>query len=164
MMSYHKTVLYTSARQFERFNELVQLASSLHDTCYDGEKIYPGFIHIIGDIWSVFYLQNPQLNHSTKDNNDIQYEVLTYLMQTEEFAKWQSLTATDELLSVLIAVSVSEQLKQWLKENEALRQAQRKQERAERSKQRAEQQLKDIQQTLCDANVTEQTKRRAQLL
>lgn len=163
MMSYHKTVLYTSARQFERFNELVQLASSLHDTCYDGEKIYPGFIHIIGDIWSVFYLQNPQLNHSTKDNNDIQYEVLTYLMQTEEFAKWQSLTATDELLSVLIAVSVSEQLKQWLKENEALRQAQRKQERAERSKQRAEQQLKDVQQTLCDTNGTEQTKRRAQL-
>lgn len=162
MTSYHKTVLYASERQFERFNELVQLASSLHDTCHQGEKIYPGFIHIIGDIWSVFYLQNPQLNPSTKDNNDIPYEVLTYLMQTEEFEKWQSLTVADELLSVLIAMSVSEQLKQLLKENEVLRQAQRKQERAERSKQRAEKQLKDIQQTLSDANGTEQTKRRAQ--
>ena len=163
MTRYYKTVLYASERQFERFNELVQLAKILHDTCDEGEKIYPGFINIIGDIWSVFYLRNPRLNPSMKENNDIQYEMLTHLMQTEEFVRWQSLTATDDLLSVLTAVSISEQLKNWLKENKELREAQRKQERAERSKQRAEQRLKDIQKTLSDASVTEQTKRQAQL-
>ncbi|MGM9946094.1 MAG: hypothetical protein ACI33M_14175, partial [Lysinibacillus sp.] len=163
MTSYHKTVLYASERQFERFNELVQLAKILHDTCDDGEKMYPGFTNIIGDIWAVFYLRNPQLNPSMKENNDIQYEMLTHLMQTEEFTRWQSLTATDDLLSVLIAVSISEQLKNWLKENKELREAQRKQERAERSKQRAQQQLKNLQKTLSDASATEQTKRRVQL-
>ena len=163
MTSYYKTVLYTSERQFERFNELVQLAKILHDTCADGEKMYPGFIHIIGDIWSVFYQRNPRLNPSMKENNDVQYEMLTHLMQTEEFARWQSLTATDDLLSVLTAVSISEQLKKWLKENKELREAQRKQERAERSKQRAQQRLNDIQKTLSDTRATEQAKRLAQL-
>lgn len=161
--SYEKTVLYASERQFERFNELVQLAKILHDTVDDGEKIYPGFINIIGDIWSVFYLRNPQLNHSMKENNDVQYEMLTHLMQTEEFTRWQSLTATDDLLSVLTAVSFSEQLKKWLKENKELREAQRKQGLAERSKQRAEQRLNDLQKTLSDSSITEQIKRRVQM-
>ncbi len=154
MTSYYKTVLYASERQFERFNELVQLAKILHDTCDDGEKIYPGFIHIIGDIWSVFYQRNPRLNPSMKENNDIQYEMLTHLMQTEEFARWQSLTATDDLLSVLTAVSISEQLKKWLKENKELREAQRKQERAERSKQRAATTIKGYSKNIvrCECN------------
>ena len=163
MTSYYKTVLYASERQFERFNELVQLAKILHDTCADGEKVYPGFIHMIGDIWSVFYQRNPRLNPSMKENNEVQYEMLTYLMQTEEFAKWQSLTATDDLLSVLTAVSFSEQLKKWLRENKELQEAQRKQERAQRSEQRAQQRLEDIQKILSDARATEQAKRLAQL-
>ena len=161
--SYEKTVLYASERQFERFNELVHLAKILHDTVDDGEKMYTGFINIIGDIWSVFYLQNPQLNPSMKEGNDIQYDLLTHLMQTEEFKRWQSLTAKDDLLSVLTAVSISEQLKKWLNENTELREAQKKQERAERSIKRAKQRLNDIQKTLSDSNGTEQIKRRAQM-
>ena len=139
MTSYHKTVLYASERQFERFNELAQLANILRDICNDGEKIYAGFTNIMGDIWSVFYLQSSHLNRGKKESDVVQYEILTQLMSTEEFRRWKRVTIADELLSVLTTVSIGEQLKNWLKENKELRVAQREQERAARSKQRAEQ-------------------------
>ncbi|MFF5994964.1 VWA domain-containing protein [Lysinibacillus sp. KU-BSD001] len=160
---YSQTVLSPSERQFERFNELMGLAKMLQETCEEGEKIYAGFTHLLGDIWYAFYTCESQLQSNMQKHLPIQYDVVEHLMQTEEFIKWQQLTVADDLLAVLTTVSVGEQLKTWFKDNRAVRDAQWKRERAERMEQRVHDRIKELQVLQGDSSASVQEKRRIQL-
>lgn len=142
--TYQQTVLYEANRQFERFNELANVANILMTTCNEGEKLYPGFTNMVGDVWCAFYAVEPQLDPQKKEVNEIQYDMMKKIMKTDEFSRWQHLTANDELMSVLTAVSIAEQLKKWLQQNRETREAINKQERAERSEQRVYDQQKKL--------------------
>lgn len=135
--TYEETVFIETARQFERFNELAQLAKILREVCQDGERIACGYTNIIGDIWYAFYASDPQLDHGRKDRYPTQYKLLSKLVQTEDFARWHALTASDDLLAVLTAVSVGERLKELLSYNTDVQEAQLKKQRAMRSEERA---------------------------
>ncbi len=133
--TYQQTVLLEGNRPYERFNELAQLATMLTDACNEGERLYPGFTHIIGDVWQTFYSLHPQLDISKKQSHEVQYHLLHQIMQTADYQRWQELTVGDELLSVLTTVAVADQLTNWLKNAEG-KEAQKKLERAEHQQQR----------------------------
>lgn len=135
--TYEETVFIETTRQFERFNELVQLAKILREVCQDGERILDGYTNIIGDIWYAFYAPDPQLDHRQKERHPTQYKLLSKLLQTEDFARWHALTASDDLLAVLTAVSVGERMKELLSYNTDVQEAQLKKQRAMRSEERA---------------------------
>jgi uncharacterized protein with von Willebrand factor type A (vWA) domain len=161
-LMYTETVLVSTERQFERFNELASLAQVLREVCQNGEKIYPGYTNIIGDVWFAFYSLNPELDHAKRDRRNTQYSLLAKLMQTDEFARWHTLTAADDLLSVLTAVSVGERLRDLLAHNNGIREAQLKKKRAERSEEKAREQLV-LAEKQNSQNTSEQEKKRAKL-
>ncbi len=138
---YEETVLIETSRQFERFNELAQLAQVLQEVCQDGERIFNGYTNIIGDIWYAFYTSAPQLDQGKKERYPTQYGLLSKLLQTEEFARWHTLTASDDLLAVLTAVAVGERLKELLSYNTEVQEALLKKQRALRSEERAKARL-----------------------
>lgn len=161
-LTYNQTVLVSSERQFERFNELASLAQVLRDVCLDGERIYPGYTNMIGDVWYAFYSLEPMLDQASRDRYVTQFSLLSKLMQTDEYARWHTLTASDDLLSVLTAVSVGERLKELLNHNNDIREAQLKRKRAERSEESAKAQLK-LNSEQNRSHASEQEKRRAKL-
>lgn len=161
-LTYNQTVLVSSERQFERFNELAGLAQVLRDVCLDGERIYPGYTNMIGDVWYAFYSLEPMLDQASRDHSVTQFSLLSKLMQTDEYARWHTLTASDDLLSVLTAVSVGERLKELLNHNNEIREAQLKRKRAERSEENAKAQLK-LNSEQNRSHASEQEKRRAKL-
>lgn len=160
---YDQSVLLQSDRQFERFNELTVLAHVLQQVCMEGERVFTGFTNIVGDVWFAFYSIEPRLDPAGRMRNQPQYNLLARLMETDEFARWHSLTASDDLLSVLTAVSVGERLKDWMKNSREIREAQLKKTRAERSEEKARQQLAEQNKTEMNSQADESARKRAKL-
>ena len=111
---YSRSILASSPSQQSRFNELLRMAKMLKDICIEGEMQLPGFTNIIGDCWVAFYAQNPQLKHDAKQLDAMQFHFLQNLLVNEHFEQWHRLTKSDELLSVLTAIGMAEELKKTI--------------------------------------------------
>ena len=154
---YSRSILIISPSQQSRFNDLLRMAKMLKDICIEGEMHLPGFTNIIGDCWVAFYAQDPQFKYEEKqlDVMDVmQFNFLQNLMRNEHFEQWHQLTKGDELLSVLTAISMADELKktvenakkQWLRQSSAINDA--------RSMDFAEKQVQQIQKKLQDPSNT----------
>ncbi len=160
-ITYDKTVFIPTERQFERFNELAALAWVLEEVCQEGEGMYPGFTNIIGDLWFAFYAREPRLDLTVKEHHAIQYDLITGMMETDEYKRTHILTASDELLSVLTAVLLGERLRDWLIDDIDVQEARLKKARAEWIEEKARRQMEELRQTEQDPQAGEQNKTRA---
>ena len=108
---YSRSMLAISPSQQTRFNELLRIAKMLKDICIEGEMLLPGFTNIIGDCWAAFYGQDPHFKYEAKQLDAMQFDFLQNLMGNEHFKQWHQLTKGDELLSVLTAIRMADELK-----------------------------------------------------
>ncbi|MGM9951326.1 MAG: VWA domain-containing protein [Lysinibacillus sp.] len=162
-VTYDQTVWAATERQFERFNELLGLAWVLEEACREGEEIYPGFTNIMGDLWFAFYAMEPKLDLSSRERNDIQYDLIAGLVQTDEYMRTHILTASDALLSVLTAVLIGERLRDWLVEDMDVQEARLKKVRAEWTEGKARRQMEELRQTEQNPEAGEQERTQASL-
>ncbi|WP_332645551.1 vWA domain-containing protein [Lysinibacillus sp. 54212] len=109
---------------FERFNDIFKLSALLQSVCLNGEKVYSGFTNVVGDVWYVFFAVRPALCSSKKSQAPVQNNLLVKVMESDSYKSWHRLTAGDDLLSVITAITFSEQLIQWLEQNSTIQQAQ----------------------------------------
>lgn len=145
---YSRSVLTTTPAQQSRFNELLRMAKMLKDSCLEGELILSGFTNLIGDCWVGFYARNPECKMGAEQIDIVQYEFISNLLKNEEYEKWHELTKSDELLSVLTAIGMAEQLKKMLKEKQSEQRNFVNLEAAQRTKEFAEKQMKEIEKKL----------------
>ena len=161
--TYNQTVFIPAERQFERFNELLGLAWIMEEVCLEGEEIYPGFTNIMGDLWFAFSALDPKLDLAARKRNEIQYDVMARLMKTDEYLRTHTLTAADDLLSVLTAVLMGERLRDWLMSDADVQEARLKKLRAEWTEGNARRQMDELHQSEHASEAGEQEKNRAGL-
>lgn len=101
-----------------RFNELLFMSKGLQRVKKEGEGI-PFFDQLMGDIWSSFFKNNPQLvgeiPHELKTNQKIMKNVLN----NEKFHETHEYTKLDDLYSCLCTVGLSERVFNWIKKEMA---------------------------------------------
>lgn len=140
---YSRSVFQLTSSSHSRFNELLRMAKILKDSCIEGELLLPGFTNLIGDSWYAFYAREPSFKEEARQLDGMQFDFLTNLLNNEEYSRWHQLTKGDELLSVLTAIGMADQLKKSLedaKKSGVLNDDQN----AHRSKAFAEKQLEEI--------------------
>ena len=148
---YSRSIFNISASQKARFNELLKMAKLLNDRCMDGEKMLTGFTNIIGDTWYSFYSKEPMLKENAKQIDETQFGFITNLLKTDEYVQWHQLTKGDELLSVLTAISMADQLIKSLKNEQQHTKTEQNQKSAERSQQFAKKRIHELQQQMNSA-------------
>ena len=112
---FSRSILTTAPSQQSRFNELLRMAKMLKVICIEGETQLPGFTNIIGDCWVALYGQDPQLKHEARQLDGMQFNFLQNFMRSEQYKQCHQLTKGDELLSVLTALGLADELKKTVK-------------------------------------------------
>lgn len=148
---YSRSIFDISTSQKTRFNELLKMAKLLNDRCLDGEKILLGFTNIIGDTWYSFYNKQPLLEENAQQIDETQFGFITNLLKTDEYMQWHQLTKGDELLSVLTAISMADQLIKSLRNDHPQTKNEQSQKAAERSQQFAKKRIQELQQQINSA-------------
>lgn len=127
-----KSVMEIERKDWDRFQELLQLSTMLQEVCQEGEKAYKGFRHIVSDVWFAFYAVLPVLSQGSEHSYPVQYKILSQMMHSDSYKRWHRLTAGDELLSVITATAFSESLKEFMRQNSRLQGAQQQMFKAEK--------------------------------
>lgn len=146
---------HTSSNQ-NRFYELLRMAKMLNESCDEGEQLLPGFTNLIGDCWYAFYARNPVLKDCVEQADKMHVDFLNRLLENEEYEQWHELTKGDELLSVLTAIGMADQLKKSLKESQALKQAMTNKQQAQRTIDYVNKQLQNIENKQKHGSVTQE--------
>lgn len=148
-MMYSRSVFDRNTSQKARFNDLLKMAKLLGNSCIEGEKVFTGFTNIIGDTWYSFFCKEPALKENAEQIDETQYEFIANLLKREEYTQWHQLTKGDELLSVLTAISMADQL---LKGIQNAQKNEQDQKAAERSKEFAQKRIEELQQKMEEAS------------
>ncbi|ATP40450.1 AAA family ATPase [Solibacillus sp. R5-41] len=159
-MLYHHSIFDQSNDLQLRFNELLKMATTLKQCCMEGEQMLPGFTNLVGDCWTAFISLQPQLNDATEKNDAFQYPFIVSLLKNEEYKRWHCLTKGDELLSVLTAIGVAEQMKASFHITQAVQQL----KAAEQIKEMTQNQLHQLRKRRFDTTLSDQMKQQQQLL
>ena len=135
-----------------RFNELLKMAKLLGDRCTEGERLMTGFTNLIGDTWYAFFSKSPQLKDHAQQIDETQYDFISSLMKNDEYLQWHQLTKNDELLSVLTAISMADQLINSIQNSQQQSKNDQIQKSAQRSKEFAEKRINELQQQINGAS------------
>lgn len=93
----------------------------LRECCLEGEQMLPGFTNLVGDCWTAFFALQPQVK-DVMEQDAIQHDFIINLLKNEAYRRWHTLTKGDELLSVLTAVGVVEQMIATLQKSQVMQQ------------------------------------------
>lgn len=98
-----------------RFNELLFMSKGLQKVRQTGEK-QPYFDQLMGDIWSSFYKNKPQLLEIEEISPELSmnYQLMNRVLSDELFAETHEYTKLDDLHSALSTVGFSEKIFEWL--------------------------------------------------
>lgn len=149
---YSLSLFDITTAQKARFNELLKMAKLLGQSCLEGEKLLTGFTNIIGDTWISFYCNEPILKNHAHQLDEAHYDFISSLMKNDEYMQWHQLTKGDELLSVLTAISMADQLIKRLKHAQEQTKSEYQQKLAQRSKQYAKNRMTELQQKILEAS------------
>ncbi len=159
-MLYSQSIFDISTEQQMRFNDLLKKATMLRECCLEGEKIIRGFTNLVGDCWIAFFALKPQVKAVATGSNALQHEFILNLLENEEYKRWHTLTKGDELLSVLTAVGVAEQMKATFQHSQVMQQ----QRAAEHRKELLQNQLHQIRNNQSTTTFSDQAKYEQQTL
>lgn len=143
-----------------RFNELLKMATMLRECCLEGEQMLPGFTNLVGDCWTAFFALQPQVKDVALENNAIQHDFIVNLLKNEDYRRWHALTKGDELLSILTAVGVAEQMWATFQNSQVIEQ----QRTAEHIKELIQNQLNQLRTSQSGTTQSDQVKYQQQLL
>ncbi|MEG0471579.1 MAG: AAA family ATPase [Solibacillus sp.] len=152
-MLYHQSIFDQSNDQIMRFKELLQMATMLRECCMQGEQMLAGFTNLVGDCWTAFYALQPQL---IENKMAFHYPFIVRLLNNEEYKRWHGLTKGDELLSVLTAIGIAEQMKASFLNSQIVQQ----QKAAEQVKEMTEKQLQQLRKNRVNTAFSEQEKKK----
>ncbi|WP_274307114.1 hypothetical protein [Solibacillus daqui] len=145
---YSRSIFNISNLQKARFNELLKMAKLLRESCMEGEKILTGFTNIIGDTWYAFFNNGPILQETAWQIDEMQYEFIFNLLKNDEYIQWYQLTKGDELLSVLTAISMADQLIKAIKDSQQIKHSEQNQKLVERNKEYAKKRIRELDQKI----------------
>ena len=107
---YSHSILTISPSQQSRFNIFLSMATLLKDSCNEGERLLSGFTNLIGDCWFAFFAQEPHIKVESRQSDTMHFNFIQNLLTNEQYRQWHHLTKGDELLSVLTAIAMADQL------------------------------------------------------
>lgn len=151
LVLYSRSIFNISNLQKERFNELLKMAKLLSDCCMVGEKILTGFTNFIGDTWYAFFHKGPTLQETARQIDETQYDFISNLLKNDEYIQWHQLTKGDELLSVLTAIRMADQLIKAIKNSQQLKQGEQYQKMTARNKEYAKKRIGELEQKMQEA-------------
>lgn len=155
---YKNNTINADAYDKRRFNELLKMSKGMNEIRETGEKEYPLFSQLMGDIWSSLYKTKPTL----LPDEDISKELIpnqSYMqrvLEDESFATNREITKLDDLSSALSTISFSNKVKEWILErkkqdqefnhavNEAMEELLNKKQREKNGKQPTKKQQQSI--------------------
>lgn len=150
---YSRSLFDISHLQKARFNELVKMAKLLADSCMEGEKILTGFTNYIGDTWYAFFSKDPTLLKTAQQIDETQYDFISSLLNQDEYHQWHQLTKRDELLSVLTAISMADQLLKAIKDTQNMNLSVHNQRLAERKHAFAKKRIEELEQKIKESTI-----------
>ena len=106
---FNESIFDLNKTLYDRFNELLGLATELKNICIKGEQYKRGFTQIAGDIWVSFFVHEP-IKKSQLQKATSHYDLIDTLNSLSEFKEWLRYTQLDTLLSVLATIIICEQL------------------------------------------------------
>lgn len=81
-------------------------------------KSYPGFDHLLGDMWGSLYKMKPILKEEVPDHLQQNHAIVERMMSDEDFEQHRIHTKLDELTSAIGTMKFGEETKKWIEQQE----------------------------------------------
>jgi len=107
-------IAITNHTYYERFHTLCEMSNELSTLCKNGEKVYPGYTHILGEVWHFFYSPEIVIVNKTHSFHE---KIIDQLLNQQTLKEWRIFTQLDELFSILSTLVVGDELLKQLQFN-----------------------------------------------
>ncbi len=99
-------------RSFERLHDM---SPKLKEVEAEGDKIFPGFMNMLGDQWASLYKAEPQINPEVSGKALNHKPLVQRVMQSKEYEKLRQHTQLDDFSSAIGALSMGENTIEYIK-------------------------------------------------
>lgn len=115
----HPTV---NADSFDKrqFNSLLNKSKGLQELKRKGDIVFPMYPQLMGDIWSIFYKNRPQLLEEIPVELTANQSYIKTIMEDEEFEHNRNHTKFDEVSSALSTISFGNQVLEWIQNQQIM--------------------------------------------
>ena len=136
-----------------QFNSLLNQSKGLQELKEKGDIVFPMYAQLMGDIWSTFYKNQPQLLEEIPEELASNQAYIQTIMEDEEFEDYRKNTKFDEVSSALSTISFGNKVLEWIQEqqledknfNKAIHQALKAQQQQKQHEQQSDQNQLDQQ-------------------
>ncbi|WP_394237403.1 VWA domain-containing protein [Niallia oryzisoli] len=97
-----------------QFNSLLNKSKGLQELKSKGDIVFPLYSQLMGDIWSTFYKNQPQLLEEIPEELTSNQAYLQTIMKNEEFEECRKNTRFDEISSALSTISFGNKVLDWI--------------------------------------------------
>ena len=114
---YQKPTINADTFDKRRYNELLHMSKGLQKVKNEGKEL-PFFDQLMGDMWSSFYKNSPQLLDQEDLNPELSnnHQIMERVLNDDLFQETHEYTKLDDLHSALSTVGFSEKVFQWIEE------------------------------------------------
>ena len=136
-----------------QFNSLLNKSKGLQELKDKGDIVFPMYAQLMGDIWSSFYKNQPQLLEEIPEELASNQAYIQTIMEDEEFEDYRKNTKFDEVSSALSTISFGNKVLEWIQKqqledknfNKAIHQAMKAQQQKKQIEQQSDQNQSDQQ-------------------
>src|SRR5690554_5201685 len=112
---YKNPTINSDSFDIRRFNELLSMSKGLQKLQQKGGS-HPYFDQLMGDIWSSFFKNNPQLLDKDDIPNELgfNHHLMERVLNDKTFNETHEYTKLDDLHSALSTIAFSDKVFEWI--------------------------------------------------
>src|SRR3954466_9990249 len=101
-----------------QFNGLLNKSKGLQELKNKGDIVFPMYSQLMGDIWSTFYKNQPQLLEEIPEELACNQAYIQTIMKDEEFEDYRKNTKFDEVSAALSTISFGNKVLEWIQKQQ----------------------------------------------
>src|SRR4051812_41854130 len=101
-----------------QFNSLLNKSKGLQELKGKGDIVFPLYSQLMGDIWSSFYKNKPQLLAEIPEELASNQAYIQTIMKDEEFEDYRKNTKFDEVSAALSTISFGNKVLEWIQKQQ----------------------------------------------
>ncbi|MFK4472598.1 uncharacterized protein with von Willebrand factor type A (vWA) domain [Paenibacillus sp. RC73] len=111
-----KSVLNTDSYDRRRFSQLLEMSDKLKEIEKLGNKYFPSFQPLMGDLWAGLFKMKPELLEEVPAELEMNRQLMEKLMADDGYSDFREFTRLDDFAAALGTTKYSETVLCWVKE------------------------------------------------
>jgi uncharacterized protein with von Willebrand factor type A (vWA) domain len=123
---FYHSCLNTDGYDRQQFEKLLEMSPKLQALEAQGEKVFPGYVNLMGDQWASLFKTNPEINPEASGKAAAHRPLIQKMINTSDYEKLRDQTVLDDFSSAIGTISMGETIIKYIEEaqktNEQLQQ------------------------------------------